>query len=166
MQLGFVHHMCHHKANGMVLLILTWAIAGVLGAVRHMPGAPFHAPIPTIAPYSLATACATELRDICELRSPYNDRAIKCFDAHRPELSPSCLEWHEARMQCKTQIEGASYDLCPDCRIHCGHGKSLLHCLRAAGNRMGLLQVNSQCTDTAFFRSMNRRARIQHALEN
>jgi hypothetical protein len=111
----------------------------------------------TIAPYSLNTACATETRELCEVRSPHSEQAIQCFESRKAELSPQCATWHEARMQCKGQIEASTMEGCPECRNICGERHSLMHCVRAAGSRIRAMGVDERCTDTDFFRSMNRR---------
>lgn len=143
-----------------VVCVMVWVVGADL---RHQEGAPRHVPIPTIAAYSLNSACQSELRDICELRSPFGDRAIKCFEGHKSELSGTCAEWHTARMECKNQIEGSTFEGCPDCKSFCGRGKSLLHCIRAAGTRILSLGVDERCTDTAFYKSMHRRSRAKVA---
>jgi hypothetical protein len=118
----------------------------------------------TIPPYSLNSACASETRELCEVRTPFGDNAIQCFESHRADLSPQCAEWHDARMQCKTQIESSQMHSCPECAAFCGKGRSLMHCIRAAGSRIGSI-VNAQCTDTDFFRSLNRHYKRKHFAE-
>lgn len=152
----------------LVLLVTVVQMAlipiGCNGAAtpKHKEGAPAHVDVPTIPPFSLNSACAQELREICEMRSPFQQKAIECFEAHRSELSPTCGEWHDARMHCKTQIESSTFEQCPECRKFCGVGLSLMHCIRAAGNRITAMGVDSKCLDTAFFKSINRHYKLKH----
>ncbi|CUG87830.1 Hypothetical protein, putative [Bodo saltans] len=139
---------------------LLFIVPLVLGDVAwHKPHHPDrHAGnVGTIPPYSLNAACASETRELCEVRSPYSEQAIQCFESRKSELSPNCATWHEARMQCKGQIAASTMDGCPECRGFCGERHSLMHCIRAAGSRIRNMGVDDRCTDTDFFRSINRR---------
>lgn len=139
----------------MVVSLLLWELSTADVAWNK----PHHATARsgTIPPYSLNAACASETRELCEVRSPFSEQAIQCFESHKSDLSPQCSEWHDARMQCKQQIASSTMDGCPECRGFCGERHSLMHCIRSAGNRIRNLGVDERCTDTAFFRSINRR---------
>eukprot|EP00744_Colponema_vietnamica_P018250 GILI01025749.1.p1 GENE.GILI01025749.1~~GILI01025749.1.p1 ORF type:complete len:160 (+),score=10.40 GILI01025749.1:39-518(+) len=111
----------------------------------------------TVPPYSLSTACSAEIRKWCEFRTPYQIEAVNCFEAHKNELSKTCLSWHNARISCQSQIdEKVSKNECNEvCMRHCGSGKSLLLCMRVLARSIRSV-TDKSCYSSDFAKSIVR----------
>ena len=146
----------------LVLAMLVTASLCDVPQRRHNPGAPLMPTAPPIKPFSLSSACSVEVKTLCDLRSPFGDKAIACLEKNARELSPTCASWHNARMACKREVASADFSSCEECKRFCSGNLSLLHCLRSAGPRLPMLGVTAACTDTDFYRAISKAYRKVH----
>jgi hypothetical protein len=158
------HHYRRFLIASIVLLLVIAAADPQAPRRRHNPGAPLMEEAPVIKPFSLSSACNSEIKTFCDLRSPFGTHAERCLDLHASQLSETCRTWHQARMTCKNEIATADFSTCESCKRFCGkEGLSLMHCLRRAGPMLHQLGITRGCTDTDFFRSITAAYRKIHA---